>query len=56
MGRLSETTIPADKYEREIQALKQQRDEWEQKYETMADKQRRTQQELDNYVAELANI
>jgi len=39
-----------------VQALEKSRDQWETKYEEMAQKYAQTKKELDDFVAEIGNI
>jgi tropomyosin len=39
-----------------VQALEQARDQWETKYEEMAQKYAQTKKELDDFVSEIGNI
>lgn len=39
-----------------MQALEQSADQWEKKYEEMAQKYANTKKELDDFVAEIGNI
>ena len=54
--RLRQTDVKAGHYERKVQALEADRDQWEQKYEEMAKKYSETKKELDDFVAEIGNI
>lgn len=54
--RLRQTDVKAGHYERKVQALETERDQWEQKYEEMAKKYADTKKELDDFVAEIGNI
>ena len=40
----------------QVQALEAERDQWEAKYEEMAEKYNKTKKELDDFVAEIGNI
>lgn len=46
----------AGHYERKVQALEAERDQWESKYEEMAKKYADTKKELDDFVNEIGNI
>ena len=48
--------MKAGHYERKVQALESDRDQWEAKYEEMAKKYADTKKELDDFVAEIGNI
>ncbi|KAG9659564.1 hypothetical protein KCU64_g3664, partial [Aureobasidium melanogenum] len=50
------TDVKAGHYERKVQALEAARDQWEAKYEEMAQKYNATKKELDDFVAEIGNI
>ena len=54
--RLRQTDVKAGHYERKVQALETERDQWESKYEEMAKKYADTKKELDDFVAEIGNI
>jgi tropomyosin, fungi type len=56
VNRLRQTDVKAGHYERKVQALETERDQWEQKYEEMAKKYSDTKKELDDFVAEIGNI
>ena len=55
-NRLRQTDVKAGHYERKVQALEAERDQWESKYEEMAKKYGDTKKELDDFVAEIGNI
>ena len=55
-SRLRQTDVKAGHYERKVQALEASRDQWESKYEEMAQKYAATKKELDDFVAEIGNI
>ena len=54
--RLRQTDVKAGHYERKVQALEAERDQWESKYEEMAKKYNETKNELQQFVAEIGNI
>lgn len=54
--RLRQTDVKAGHYERKVQALENDRDQWEKKYEDMAKKYADTKKELDDFVSEIGNI
>lgn len=56
MNRLRQTDVKAGHYERKVQALEAERDQWESKYEEMNKKYQQTKKELDDFVAEIGNI
>jgi len=54
--RLRQTDVKSGHYERKVQALEQDRDQWENKYEEMAKKYNDTKKELDEFAKVLDNI
>jgi tropomyosin len=54
--RLRQTDVKAGHFERKVQALEQDRDQWEQKFEEMAKKYAAVQKELEDFQAEIGNI
>ncbi|EFY97599.1 tropomyosin like family protein [Metarhizium robertsii] len=50
------TDVKAGHFERKVQALEQERDQWEQKYEEMAKKHSTLQKELEELQNEIGNI
>lgn len=54
--RLRQTDVKAGHFERKVQALENERDQWESKYEEMATKYRQVQKELDEFQQEIGNI
>ncbi|OJD32426.1 actin lateral binding protein [Diplodia corticola] len=54
--QLRQTDVRAGHYERKVQALEAERDQWEAKYEEMAKKYADTKKELDDFVNEIGNI
>jgi tropomyosin len=48
--------VKAGHFERKVQALEQDRDQWEAKYEEMAKKYAAVQKELEDFQAEIGNI
>ena len=56
LHRLRQTDVKAGHFERQVQALEKSRDQWETKYEEMAQKYAQTKKELDDFVAEIGNI
>jgi tropomyosin len=54
--RLRQTDVKSGHYERKVQALEQARDQWETKYEEMAQKYAATKKELDDFVGEISQI
>ena len=56
ISRLRQTDVKAGHYERKVQALETERDQWEQKYEDMSKKYNETKKELDDFAAEIGNL
>lgn len=54
--RLRQTDVKAGHFERKVQALEQDRDQWEAKFEEMAKKYAAVQKELEDFQAEIGNI
>jgi len=54
--RLRQTDVKAGHFERKVQALEQERDQAEAKYEEMLAKYTKAKKELDDFAAELGNI
>ena len=54
--RLRQTDVKAGHFERKVQALEQERDQWEQKYEEMAKKHAATTKELEDFQQEIGNM
>lgn len=54
--RLRQTDVKAGHFERKVQALEQERDQWEQKYEEMAKKHAALQKDLDDLQGEIGAI
>jgi tropomyosin, fungi type len=54
--RLRQTDVKAGHFERKVQALESDRDQWEQKYEDMAAKYKTVQKELEDFQAEIGAI
>lgn len=54
--RLRLTDVKAGHFERKVQALENERDQWESKYEEMAKKYAAVQKELEEFQAEIGNI
>lgn len=55
-NRLRQTDVKAGHFERKVQALENERDQWEQKYEEMAKKHSTLQKELEDLQQEIGNI
>ena len=54
--RLRQTDVKAGHFERKVQALEQDRDQWEQKFEEMAKKYATVQKELEDFQQEIGNM
>jgi septal ring factor EnvC (AmiA/AmiB activator) len=54
--RLRQTDVKAGHFERKVQALEQERDQWEAKYEEMAKKYNAVQKELEDFQNEINTI
>lgn len=54
--RLRQTDVKAGHFERKVQALEQERDQWEAKYEEMAKKYAAVQKDLEDFQSEMNNI
>ena len=54
--RLRQTDVKAGHFERKVQALENERDQWEQKYEEMAKKHSTLQKELEDLQTEIGTI
>lgn len=54
--RLRQTDVKAGHFERKVQALENDRDQWEGKYEEMAKKYAAVQKELEDFQHEIGNI
>ena len=54
--RLRQTDVKAGHFERKVQALEAERDQWESKYEEMAKKYNAVQKELEEFQQEIGNI
>lgn len=55
-SRLRQTDVKAGHFERKVQALESERDQWESKYEEMAKKYADIKKELEEFQAEIGNI
>lgn len=56
LNRLRQTDVKAGHFERKVQALENERDQWETKYEEMAMKHTSLQKELEELQLEIGNI
>ena len=56
LSRLRQTDVKAGHFERKVQALENERDNWETKYEEMAKKYAAVQKELEDFQQEISNI
>ena len=54
--RLRQTDVKAGHFERKVQALEQERDQWETKYEDMSKKYATVQKELEDFQNEINTI
>jgi len=54
--KLRQTDVKAGHFERKVQALEQDRDQWEAKFEDMAKKYAAVQKELEEFQAEIGNM
>jgi tropomyosin, fungi type len=54
--RLRETDVKAGHYQRKVQALEQERDQWEQKYEEMATTHKTLKSELEDLQNQISSI
>lgn len=55
-NRLRQTDVKAGHFERKVQALEKDRDQWEQKYEEMAKQYGDMKKELEEFQAQMANL
>jgi tropomyosin, fungi type len=55
-SRLRQTDVKAGHFERKVQALESERDQWESKYEEMSKKYADIKKELEEFQAEIGNI
>ena len=56
LHRLRQTDVKAGHFERKVQALESERDQWETKYEDMSKKYQALQKELEDLQNEIGNI
>jgi tropomyosin len=54
--RLRQTDVKAGHFERKVQALEAERDQWESKYEEMAKKHEEAQKEIEEFQREIGAI
>lgn len=54
--RLRQTDVKGDHYERKVQALETERDQWEAKYEEMAKKHAELQKDLHDLEVSISNV
>jgi tropomyosin len=54
--RLRQTDVKAGHFERKVQALEQERDQWETKYEEVSKKYAAIQKELEDFQAEIGSM
>lgn len=55
-SRLRQTDVKAGHYERKVQALETERDQWEAKYEEMAKKHAELQKDLHDLEVSISNV
>jgi hypothetical protein len=55
-SRLRQTDVKAGHFERKVQALEQDRDQWVQKFEEMEKKYATVTKELEDFQAEIGNM
>lgn len=55
-SRLRQTDVKAGHFERKVQALEQDRDQWEAKFEEMSKKYTTVQKELEDFQQEIGNM
>ena len=56
MYRLRLTDVKAGHFERKVQALENERDQWEAKYEEMSEKHKLLQKQLEEFQIEMNSI
>jgi tropomyosin len=54
--RLRQTDVKAGHFERKVQALEAERDQWESKYEEMAKQHGQIKKELEEFQTEISHI
>ncbi len=54
--RLRQTDVKAGHYERKVQVLEKERDQWEQKYEDMSQKHNELKKQLEDLTTELGGL
>lgn len=54
--RLRQTDVKAGHYERKVQALETERDQWEAKYEEMAEKHGKLEKDLHELEVSISNV
>ena len=54
--RLRMTDVKAGHFERKVQALEQERDQWEEKHGDMSKKYNEVKKELEDFQVEIGNI
>ena len=55
-ARLRSSDVKSGHLERKVQALENERDQWESKYEEMSEKYKQVKKELDEFAADLGNL
>lgn len=56
LHRLRQTDIKAGHFERKVQALEHERDNWEKKYDELAEKHKAIQKEFADFQAEIGAL
>jgi len=56
INRLRQTDVKAGHYERKVQALETERDQWESKYEEMAQKHAALEKDLHELEVSISNV
>lgn len=54
--RLRQTDVKCGHFERKVQALESERDQWEKKFEDMAEKYHATRKELNEFAQSINDI
>ncbi len=55
-NRLRQTDVKAGHFERKVQVVEKERDQWEQKYEEMAQQHQALKKQLEDFQAELGSL
>jgi tropomyosin len=56
LDRLRQVDVKAEHFERQVQRVEQERDQWEKKYEEMQEKYRVSKAELDELVSNMEGL